>query len=373
MEPHLLVDGLGAARTRRSARRAFSLTWYRPSGGNSTCTPRRAACAAVVDAGADHDRELEALRAVDRHDAHGVVVGLGQHRLDDACAFGALQRRPREVVAQRAARGVAERAAPGRRRTARGARRRGTVRVIGADLEHASLAHDAVRAARSALPTSARRAASREEAHRLGHGMARRAATREAAPQIPSGRRARRGTRTGRRRRNRTSTTQRARPARARRSGRRSRAQAQQQLADLAAAVHERARLGAVRDAGVVERALEEVERRARRQQDADVAEAGRAPLARRRCRDLPPLVDRGAHRRRDARRFPRPQLVGVDRRVGAARRRAAARPVRAGAGARRRRARSTPAATPAWVGSVRLNTWLIQREDRRVRSGSCT
>ena len=60
------------------------------------------------------------------------------------------------------------------------------------------------------------------------------------------------------------------------------RLQHDEQVADLAGAVDERRRLGPVRDAGGVERVLELAERRARRQQDADVAQATR--LARARC-----------------------------------------------------------------------------------------
>ncbi len=52
---------------------------------------------------AHDDRELEALGAVDRHDAHRVVVGLGNDRFHDPRAFGALHLRPRQVVAQRSA------------------------------------------------------------------------------------------------------------------------------------------------------------------------------------------------------------------------------------------------------------------------------
>ena len=59
---------------------------------------------------AHHDRELEALGAVDRHDANRIVVGLGHDGFDDARALGALQLRPREVVAQRAAHGIGVRA-----------------------------------------------------------------------------------------------------------------------------------------------------------------------------------------------------------------------------------------------------------------------
>ena len=84
------------------------------------------------------------------------------------------------------------------------------------------------------------------------------------------------------------------------------RAQEREQVAHLATAVHERARLGAVRNAGFVERVLEVSERGARREQDADVAEPGRSPH----CSvaptgvvavlDLPLLGERDAHRRDD-------------------------------------------------------------------------
>ena len=88
------------------------------------------------------------------------------------------------------------------------------------------------------------------------------------------------------------------------------RAQDREEVADLAAAVDERARLGAVRDAGGVERVLEVAERRARRQQDADVAEPRRSPLVV--VEHLPLLFDRGVHRRDDLGRFALAQRVGV-------------------------------------------------------------
>jgi hypothetical protein len=55
----------------------------------------------------DGDRELEALGGVDRHDAHGVVVGLGQHRLRDPRPLGGLLLDPVEVGAQAPAGGLA--------------------------------------------------------------------------------------------------------------------------------------------------------------------------------------------------------------------------------------------------------------------------
>ena len=56
------------------------------------------------------DRKFETFGAMDRHDPHRVVVGFGEHGFDDPCSFGALEGRPGQVVAQRAACGIAERA-----------------------------------------------------------------------------------------------------------------------------------------------------------------------------------------------------------------------------------------------------------------------
>ena len=59
------------------------------------------------ETGDDGDRELEALGGVDRHDPHGVVVGLGEDRLGDPGPLGGLLLDPVEVGAQAAAGGLA--------------------------------------------------------------------------------------------------------------------------------------------------------------------------------------------------------------------------------------------------------------------------
>lgn len=48
--------------------------------------------------GHDRDRELEALGAVDGHDAEGVVIGLGQHGLGHPRSLGSLQVYPGQVL-----------------------------------------------------------------------------------------------------------------------------------------------------------------------------------------------------------------------------------------------------------------------------------
>ncbi len=91
----------------------------------------------------DRDGELEPLGAVDGEDAHRVVVGLGQHGLDDPRALAARQRGPGEEVAHAAALGVGERPcllhheADPPPQVARAP-------VGEPDLEHVPLTHDAV-------------------------------------------------------------------------------------------------------------------------------------------------------------------------------------------------------------------------------------
>ena len=75
-----------------------------------TLTPARALAGLGGHARQDGDRELEALRAVDGQDPHGVVVGLGQQRLVHPRAVGALQLGPLEERPQAAAAGLLERA-----------------------------------------------------------------------------------------------------------------------------------------------------------------------------------------------------------------------------------------------------------------------
>ena len=62
-----------------------------------------------AEPGEEHDRELEALAPVDGEHAHGVVVGLGDDRLVDPCAFFALLVEPADEAAQARAAGVGER------------------------------------------------------------------------------------------------------------------------------------------------------------------------------------------------------------------------------------------------------------------------
>ncbi len=72
----------------------------------------------------DGDRELEALGGVDGHDPHGVVVGLGQHRLGDPRALGGLLVDPVEVRRAGCRRWPRSTPAPGRSRTGGAATRR---------------------------------------------------------------------------------------------------------------------------------------------------------------------------------------------------------------------------------------------------------
>ena len=78
-----------------------------PLGVQMTSAPPRARLRPGGEPGEHDDRELQALGGVDRHDAHGVVVGLGQDRFGDADAVGGLAVGPREVLPQRAAAGLA--------------------------------------------------------------------------------------------------------------------------------------------------------------------------------------------------------------------------------------------------------------------------
>ena len=106
------ADVLAEAGSRRRRRREHHLGRRRPA-------PR-----AGRHARHDRDRELEALGRVDGHDAHGVVVGLGQHRLGDPGALGRLQLDPAQVLAQAPAGRLAPARGPGRSRSAAGATRR---------------------------------------------------------------------------------------------------------------------------------------------------------------------------------------------------------------------------------------------------------
>ena len=95
------------------------------------------------------------------------------------------------------------------------------------------------------------------------------------------------------------------------------RPQRRQEVAHLAAAVDERARLRPVRHPGRAERLLQVAERRARRQQDAHVAEPRRAPLAELLVVHRPLLGDRGACDRGDVGRFADAQLSRGDALLG--------------------------------------------------------
>ena len=193
VEAHLLVDRLvqlelvGVHTPTQAGSRS------RRSGGNSTCTPRPPSARGRGHARHDHDRELEALGAVDGQDAHRVVVGLGQHGLDDPRPFGALAERPREVVAQ-ASRDVASLNARAWSTTNR--IRRATSRKRPADsaeLEHAPLPDDAFEqlARRQPRPCSC---SSREVRDRLGDRMVDGQRVGQRSGDVPRGRRARRGT-----------------------------------------------------------------------------------------------------------------------------------------------------------------------------------
>ncbi len=164
VEVHLLVDRAGAARTPRSGCPSQPISQPPVGVGNSTCTPPRRR-RPRGHARHDRDRELEALGAVDGEDPHRVVVGLGQHGLDDPRALGGLARAHARNSRRRARRRPRSRRAPGRRRTGcaarcrAGGRRRTRARARAGPRRCA-------RAARSAPATSARRAAPRGT-HRL--------------------------------------------------------------------------------------------------------------------------------------------------------------------------------------------------------------
>ena len=213
---------------------------------------------------ADDDRELEPLGTVDRHDPHRVVVGLGEHGLDHPRAFRALERRPREVVAQRAPPAASPNA---RAWSTTNRTRRATSRNRPESTPTSNTCRSRTMRSSSSLGvTQVRSSVQRAEvADRFG----------------PTGWSS--GERLGRSRTDvepaavlgvelEQVVVAAAEHRRAQRAHERElvarvvdRAQRHQQVADLARAVDERARLRAVRDAGIVERALEEVERRARR------------------------------------------------------------------------------------------------------------
>ena len=108
-----------------------------------------------VEAARGHDRELEALGAVDGEDAHGVVVGLGQHGL---AARGRRRRpgaRPRRGTPAGWRRRPPRTPGPGRARSAAAA----TGRAAGGGRRPArrpQLAHDPLDQARRRRPTTAR-------------------------------------------------------------------------------------------------------------------------------------------------------------------------------------------------------------------------
>ena len=212
---------------------------------------------------------------MDGHDAHGVVVGLGQDRLGDPGALGRLQLDPAQVLAQAAVGGLAPgpglvddepQPPPHVARPAFGE----------AELERAAVAGDAVEQLRRRLPVPAVVQAAQvgeADAHRVvvGNGVGLLAEVAPAASPLDleaeqvvvaaaEQRRAQRG--------DGVHLVGRVVDG----------PQHHEQVAHGPGGVDERARLGPVGDAGGLERVLQEGQRRARGHEDGDVAEARRAP-----------------------------------------------------------------------------------------------
>ncbi len=232
---------------------------------------------------------------MDRHHAHRVGVGLGQHRLGDARDLLTLQRRPGQVGAQAAVRDLRPRPglvddepqpAPRIPRTRAGG---------GRDLEHAAVGDDRGEHLARGQPAGVevqlaevgQRGADRAGGQRVGLVEPRVDGERSAAvlppPQVvvaaAEQRRAQRG-------------DQRQAVA-----GIGDRPGTGQQAAHLGGLVDQRACLGAVRDSRGVQRVLEERQRRARGHQHGDVVESRRPPCVRPRIEHLPALVERLADR----------------------------------------------------------------------------
>ena len=310
--------------------------------GKSSCTPLPAPADRGGHARDDRDRELQTLRAVDREDAHRVVVGLGQDGLDDPRALGALEVGPR----RKSRSGSRRPASLGERARLVDDEADASPEVAGpAVRERRSRARAARarcdRAARSASSQSCASCQRREGAHRFTDRMSRPGATRAVEPGDSSARRARPGTCRGRRRRSRTAASAARSPTRARRSGRRRVAapaagRGSRRVAYTSELVSARYGMPAC-----VERVLEVSERRARRQQDRDVAEPARFPGVDVRSgsasRPDQPSAMRGG---RPPRRRRPPRARGASRRVGASSS-CASTPSSTGRADRVRRARS--------------------------------
>ena len=263
-------------------------------------------------AGTDHDRELETFRAVDRHDANRVVVGLGQHRLDDPRALGTLQRRPREVVAQRAALRRRRTPAPGRRRSARAARRRGTG-LPSAPTSSTRRSRTMRSSSSLGVAHSARRVQGRARyASASATGWSAGTASGGATPEVPAP-----AVLDMERVEVVVAAAEERRPQRAHErelvGGIVDRAQRRDaDRGPRGVAVDQRARLGAVRHPHLLEGALEKAEGRTRRKQNADVAETRGAPCTRVAIEHLRLVGEHTTDRRRDVLGLAGAQLVGV-------------------------------------------------------------
>ena len=105
----------GTPSARRSAGSARRPAWRwprragyrsRPRAGTRPGFPAPRAASARGHPGHDRDRELEPLRSMDRHDPHGVVIGLGQHGLDHPRPLPRLPVGPFQEVPQGSSLGV---------------------------------------------------------------------------------------------------------------------------------------------------------------------------------------------------------------------------------------------------------------------------
>ena len=281
----------------------LSLRRYLLAGAlRSPVTSPRSGSVARSSCPAHHDRELEALGPVDGEDAHGVVVGLGSTVSMRRVLGPGLLGRCRQC--SRAAR------RPPRRRTrAPGLHHPQAPRVVavdvgsGGELTMTPLAHDAFESPRWA---TARRVLVHVVSDAIAAGdriVGREPRTDRADPRLsPSGRRARPGSGTGRRRRSRraasASDDDHAIVARVV-----DRLEDGEQLAHLVGAVHQG--VGSTRYGTPAASSARSsiAQRRAARDQDADVAGAGPGGLGRRPGRSHRPwaLGARGARCRDSA------------------------------------------------------------------------